>query len=130
MEESVEMVEEYNKYFSSVFTCENLRDLPQAEMMFTGKEQDKCGDFTFSQEDILDVLKKIRPDKAAGIRMIFHQDCMLVQVKEQLCYPLHNIFRKSLDEGSVPDDWRRAYVTPIFKKRNRGLAENYIDQLA
>ena len=33
--------------------------------------------------------------------------------------------QKSLQEGAVPDDWKRANVTPIFKKGSRGLLENY-----
>jgi len=42
-----------------------------------------------------------------------------------VCHPVYLIFRKSLDGGLVPGDWRHANVTPIYKKGNRGLAENY-----
>jgi len=35
------------------------------------------------------------------------------------------IFRKSLDEDSVPDDWKSANISPIFKKGNRNIADNY-----
>jgi len=35
------------------------------------------------------------------------------------------LFRRSLDESSVPAEWKRANVCPIFKKGNRNLAENY-----
>ena len=38
------------------------------------------------------------------------------------CYPL---FKKSLHDTVLPDDWKRATVTPIFKKGNRDRAENY-----
>jgi hypothetical protein len=30
--------------------------------------------------------------------------------------PLTLIFQKSLDEGNIPNDWRTANVTAIFKK--------------
>jgi len=40
MKDMVEMVEEYNRYFSSVFTSENLQYLPEAEMVFTGADRD------------------------------------------------------------------------------------------
>ena len=36
-----------------------------------------------------------------------------------------NIWRKSLDEGSVPIDWKTANVRPIFKKGSRKEAGNY-----
>ena len=34
-------------------------------------------------------------------------------------------FRKSLDKGIVPADWKLSNVSPIFKKGSRTLAENY-----
>ncbi|KAF2357471.1 Reverse transcriptase domain [Trinorchestia longiramus] len=38
---------------------------------------------------------------------------------------LTNIFNRSLETGIVPDDWKRANVTPIFKKRNKKIPDNY-----
>jgi len=35
------------------------------------------------------------------------------------------LHRKSLQELSVPDDWKKANVSPIFKKGNRQSLENY-----
>ena len=35
------------------------------------------------------------------------------------------IFRKSVDTGHVPQDWRTANITPLFKKGKRSQAENY-----
>ena len=30
-----------------------------------------------------------------------------------------------MDEGYIPQDWKMAHVSPIFKKGNRSKAENY-----
>jgi len=35
------------------------------------------------------------------------------------------IMKSSFDTGIVPDDWRMANVTPIFKKGNRNKVENF-----
>ena len=35
------------------------------------------------------------------------------------------LFKKSLAEGVVPEDWKRANVSPIYKKRKKNIAENY-----
>jgi len=35
------------------------------------------------------------------------------------------IFRKSVDTGRVPQDWRTANITPLFKKGKRSQVENY-----
>ena len=53
MEEMTDMVEEYNRYFSTVFTLENTQNLPRAEMMYTGEERDKCKDVGFTEDDIM-----------------------------------------------------------------------------
>ncbi|KAF2365594.1 Reverse transcriptase domain [Trinorchestia longiramus] len=38
---------------------------------------------------------------------------------------LTNIFNRSLETGITPDDWKRANVTAIFKKRNKQIPNNY-----
>jgi hypothetical protein len=35
------------------------------------------------------------------------------------------IFRRSLETGEVPPDWRSANVSPVYKKGDRYKAENY-----
>ena len=35
------------------------------------------------------------------------------------------IFNKSISEGKVPDDWKCANITPVFKKGPKGKPGNY-----
>jgi len=35
------------------------------------------------------------------------------------------LFKKSPKDTVIPDDWKQAIVTPIFKKGNRNKADNY-----
>ena len=35
------------------------------------------------------------------------------------------IFRKSVAEGVVPQEWKRANITPLFKKGSRSDPSNY-----
>ena len=35
------------------------------------------------------------------------------------------LFRKSLDESRIPDEWRLSNVTPVFKKRSKAEPGNY-----
>ena len=39
--------------------------------------------------------------------------------------PLCNIFNQSLNFGTVPNDWRHANVTPIYKNGDSSKPENY-----
>ena len=44
---------------------------------------------------------------------------------ESLSGALEIIFGKSLVEGDVPNEWREANVTPLFKKGSKLTASNY-----
>ena len=35
------------------------------------------------------------------------------------------LYQASLNQGIIPDDWKRASVVPVYKKRDRSLPENY-----
>ncbi len=43
----------------------------------------------------------------------------------ELSVALEIIFNKSLNEGEIPDEWREANVTPLFKKGSKLSASNY-----
>ena len=55
----------------------------------------------------LNVFKAVGPD---GIHPI-----LLQEQCEHLCKPLYTLFNKSLSEGQLPDDWKQATVSAIFK---------------
>ncbi len=38
--------------------------------------------------------------------------------------PLYRLFKVSLDSGSLPEDWTRATITPVFKKGNKHCPKN------
>src|SRR5579872_589187 len=50
---------------------------------------------------------------------------MLFELKDLLVKPLLKIFERSLESGIVPQDWREARVSPLFKKGKRYRPENY-----
>ena len=50
---------------------------------------------------------------------------LLKEIKMEISKPLCSIFNKSLQDSSVPEDWKIANVTPIFKKGSKLAAGNY-----
>ena len=48
-----------------------------------------------------------------------------IELREQLALPLSFLFRKSLDSGQVPKEWKDSTISPIFKKGSRSEPANY-----
>ncbi|KAF2352229.1 Reverse transcriptase domain [Trinorchestia longiramus] len=107
-------------YFTSVFTHEDLTEIPQPHVLNT---QEILSDSVFTvkeveeQLSILNPYKSTRPD-GLGPRI-------LKETAEVISEPLTNIFNRSLETGIVPDDWKHANVTPIFKKGNKQIPNYY-----
>ena len=50
---------------------------------------------------------------------------LLIELAEHIADPLTFLFKKTLQDGTLPADWKKAFVSPIFKKGARNLAANY-----
>ena len=108
-----------NSQFSSVFTKEDLDNLPD----LGDSPHPSMPDFDISVNGIEKLLKNINPRKAAGPDGI---PCRLLQsVAKELAPGLTKLFSTSLESGQVPKDWCHAIVQPIFKKGDRSTAANY-----
>ena len=73
--------------------------------------------FVITLADVLKKLSALKASKSAGPGGL-HYKCLL-ELKESLCEPLTCIFNTSLETMEVPTQWRRAHVSPIFKKEIR-----------
>jgi hypothetical protein len=43
----------------------------------------------------------------------------------ELAPAIVRVFQTSLISGTVPSDWKEAFITPLFKKGERNVASNY-----
>ena len=75
------------------------------------------------KEAVLQKLQSLKADKSPGNDSIY--PVVLREVAKDISGPLVRIFQCSLDTGVVPEDWKKANVTPIFKGGKKSLAENY-----
>ena len=75
------------------------------------------------REKVRVLLGKLRADKAAGVDELSSR--LLLHFPDEILDPVCMLFEKSLREGRVPEDWRRANVVPIYKAGDRGKAKNY-----
>ncbi len=76
-----------------------------------------------SKEGVRAQLERIKIHKAFGPDELPNR--VLRELRNELAGPLTAIFRQSLETSQLPDDWRNAYITLIFKKGNRHESSNY-----
>lgn len=72
---------------------------------------------------ILKLLSNLKPDKAGGPDRI--RPVVLKDLKDEIVDIIHIIFKKSLSTGTIPTDWTKAFVCPIFKKGDPSDPANY-----
>ena len=72
------------------------------------------------------ILSELKPHSTSGPDMI--PTYLLKQLTPQLAPALSLLYQVSLDQGQLPDDWKKANIIPVFKKGNRSYPSNYIDQ--
>ena len=71
-------------------------------------------DITISEADIINLLKDLKPKKAAGPDRI--KPVVLQELRVELAPILKVLFEHSLESGAVPHIWNSANVSPIFKR--------------
>ena len=80
-------------------------------------------DITFSQNGVMKLLGNLNPHKAMGPDNI--PPMILKECATELAPAVTAIFQTSYTTGDIPEDWRTALVTPIYKKGEKYQAINY-----
>ena len=95
-----EMRQEFNKFFSSVFTEERTGEVPEANWVY--KENDNgLNDIDVTEEKVSAKLDKLRDDKTAGADDLLPR--FLNSIKKEIISPIAMLF-KVLREETVPSD--------------------------
>ena len=84
---------------------------------------EKIERITIENNDIISLIRKLNPTMANGSDGISGQ--MLLLCDDSVILPLRIIFRNLLSTDIYPDIWKLANVTPIFKKGDKHLIQNY-----
>jgi hypothetical protein len=114
-----EMAEILNSYFTSVFEKEKTDNLPIKER----ETNNELNTIEMTHQIIIEKLKELKIDAAPGPDGISPK--VLKETRYEIAEPLRNLFVKSLDQCSVPKDWKIATVTPIHKKGPKSEPSNY-----
>ena len=76
-----------------------------------------------SEQDVIDVLNILDPNKAVGPDTISNK--MLIAVKNEVAKPLSLLFNKSFQCKIFPNNWKIAFIIPLFKRGDKSLPSNY-----
>ena len=121
--QGVLMAEELNIHFSSVFTREDTSSLPAPQTKFDGSEGERLGQLVVTPEVVANKNDNMKENKSPGVDGIAPK--ILKETVDQICTPRAHVFNLSLQEGSVPLEWKEANIIPLLKKGSRNKSVNY-----
>ena len=107
-------------HYQSVFTRDDLNSPPP---LFPDQTDEHLTDVSISTEAVEDILLSLNVNKAAGPDEV--ENRVLRQCAEEMAPKLQQIFRKSLDDGEVPEQWKKAHIVPIHKGGSKATMVNF-----
>ena len=116
-----ETCEVMNHEYQKVFVQSN--QMPTPAITDSGRVGIVLRDVEITVDDVKRILVGLKTPSAPGPDTVNPR--MLKECAELVSQPLLMIFTGSLSSGYLPKDWRRANITPIFKKGCRTDPLNY-----
>jgi hypothetical protein len=108
------------QYFSTVYISN-----PTSKLNFPNRcdDADSLRECAITEDMVKKKLKDLKIFKSPGPDSIHPR--VLKETKDTIATPLAIIFNASLQEGKLPETWKTAIVSAIFKKGDRKQASNY-----
>jgi hypothetical protein len=114
---------ELNNYFSTVFTKPIKSTRPEVNIARVNDNNLSLSNIEINEDIITKLLNHMKINKSPGIDDL--SSTFLIKIKDVIVKPLTRIFQRSFESGLVPEDWKSANITPLFKKGSKAKVENY-----
>lgn len=105
----------FNEHFKSVFK-------PREELPEIG-EDDPLNTYIFTYVDVTKFIKQLSADAAPGPDNL--HPVVLKSFAQQFAIPLTMIFNKAFNVSDIPQDWKTALVTPVYKGKGGNLFSKF-----
>ncbi len=105
--------------FLSVFAKESPDNVPK----LPPRTLAKIAQLTITEMKVMEKLQSLNPYKSYGPDYIHAR--LLKELAAILAGPITELFNLTLKTGKIPEDWKKAIISPIFKKGSKHLASNY-----
>ena len=120
IETDAEKADVLNDFFVQQSTVDDsYAPLPQ----IIAANHDTLDDIDINQQDVLNAIKDLDPNKALGPDLISPQ--LIKEGKNELAYPYSKLFNLSIESHRFPESFKKSNVTPIHKKDSRMNLNNY-----
>ena len=110
----------FNTYFSSQSTIDQT---PAALPPLYYSTPSRLYDIITTPDEVSGIIRSLDPAKASGPdgigSRIIKNTCLSIK------HTTSRLFNQSFEQGKVPSMWKMANVTPIYKKGDRQLVNNY-----
>ena len=116
---NIDKANQFNSYFSEVFTSECLTQIPT----LPPKSKSKLNEIAINKETVSKLLQGINISKSAGPDQIHSR--VLYELRDNIIDPLNRIFQMSFNECKLPTPWKVAHIKPIHKKGKKSEFSNY-----
>ena len=120
IESDQEKAEIFNEFF---ITQSRINDANKMPPNLPEPTYDRLRQINISATDVCDILKSLNVSKASGPDLVSPR--LLKEGANQLCTPLSTFFNRLLISGQYPKAWKYADVTPVYKKGDKQIPNNY-----
>jgi len=101
-----------------------MRDDPQtADKKLSGSGHPTIPPLTIDTNGVMKVLHNLNPRKASGPDEVPAR--LLQSLAAEVAPALTLIFEQSIQSGKLPSQWKKAWITRVFKKGARSEPANY-----
>ena len=113
-------VDLFNSFFNSVFSSSDFVLPPMSQLPTPSNH---LSSINVSSEDVYTALSSLDPTKAFGCDQISPR--LLTLCAGSIVESVTKLFRESLTNGCLPDEWKIHKITPIFKSGDSHSVTNY-----